>query len=529
MKLKKYLFVTVLSTLTFCSCQSDEEVTSPNEGPGPVLFTSTVAGEIQTKASGTLWDANDKIGVFMKKSSEPLPGNILASADNVEYVTSAGSGNFSSVNSSEKIFYPTDGSFVDFIAYYPHKDMLINYTYEIDVANQDSQEAIDFLYSNNARALNQSSGTVGLSFSHQLVKLTFNITASTGVSDLSGLQVTVSGMKTQADFDLATGDLDVKTTVQDIIAKTSVSGTTAFSEALVLPAQSISGASFKFTLSSGKTFTWNIPANTEFKKGHKYAYNITLKDTGGSVTPSVGWIETPIIDPIPNTMYVKHAWPGNASIRNYSLLYDTNYKLAYWVAYPLHSSYLGDSGRNDVWVFDPNVQQQYQPNLGSTWADSDTYDRGHQLPSGDRTANVSLNKTTFYYTNMTAQIGKTMNQTIWARLETQVRTWSAQCDTMYVVTGAMITTKTDPTVNYAYDKKGGKAAVPKYYYKALAKRTGDTYYTVAFKLDNRSHTSGDNFNNYRLKVSDLEEETGFKFFPGISASDKDKIVENQWR
>lgn len=37
------------------------------------------------------------------------------------------------------------------------------------------------------------------------------------------------------------------------------------------------------------------------------------------------------------------------------------------------------------------------------------YDRGHQIPSGDRQRNKNgtrMNQQTFFYTNMTAQVGK---------------------------------------------------------------------------------------------------------------------------
>lgn len=527
MKIKKYLFVTTLSLLALYSCREDEEMIYPDSNPVAVRFTSTVSGEVRAKASGSSWDANDKIGVFMKKSNQPLESvNIINQADNIEYMTN-GAGNFFPVNGSQTIFYPTDGTKVDFISYYPYKENLTDYIYEVNVADQTSQEAIDLLYSNNLRGLGQTDPTPSLSFSHQLVKINFNISAGQGIPNLAGLEITITGTKTRAGFNLATGGLTANDTPEDIIANTVILENNAFAEAIILPVTGLNGASFKFSLSSGKVFTWNIPDNTSFEKGRKYSYNITLKDSGSSVTPGVGWIETPVIESLPNTVYVKHGWP-NKTARNYALLYDTNYKLAYWVAYPLHSMYIGNSGRTDEWAYDPNIPSQYQPNLSSGWATSG-YDRGHQLPSADRTADKPLNETTFYYSNMTAQIGARFNQSIWANLEGKVRSWTAQCDTMYVVTGAMPTSKTDPTVTYAYDKSNGKAAIPKYMYKALAKRIGNTYYTLAFKMDNKSYNTGDSYNNYRLTVTQLEEETGFTFFPGIDKTVKDKIETAQWQ
>ena len=58
-------------------------------------------------------------------------------------------------------------------------------------------------------------------------------------------------------------------------------------------------------------------------------------------------MEQPVITAGENIQYnLKMFSPGR---RNFSMLYDTNYKLAYWVAYPLSSSYLGSAPRTDAW------------------------------------------------------------------------------------------------------------------------------------------------------------------------------------
>ena len=232
-------------------------------------------------------------------------------------------------------------------------------------------------------------------------------------------------------------------------------------------------------------------------------------------------METPVITTDENTVYVAHGFPGRANVRNYSMLYDKKYKMAYWVAYPLHSSYIGSSGRSDAWAFDPSIAQSGQVNLSSSFGGG--YDRGHQIPSGDRTATRDLNATTFYYSNMTAQVSS-MNQGIWNNLEQQVRTWMSQSDTLYVVTGAGIKTATDQTITYS---KG--SAIPKYYYKALAMKKGDNYYTIAFRIDNKIIPTGNNFNSYRVNVSDLEKETGFSFFPKLAKEAKETIDNTIWK
>ena len=117
---------------------------------------------------------------------------------------------------------------------------------------------------------------------------------------------------------------------------------------------------------------------------------------------------------------------------------------------------------------------------------------------------------------MTPQIGQKFNQTIWADLEEAVRGWSSGIDTLFVVTGAMPTTQTDTHITYTRDNSGNNVAVPKYYFKALARRISSTgsYQTIAFKMDQKTYSDRD-YKKYALSVNELEEITGFTFFPNI--------------
>ena len=86
----------------------------------------------------------------------------------------------------------------------------------------------------------------------------------------------------------------------------------------------------------------------------------------------------------------------------------------------------------DDWDYDPLVPRDEQPTLFHGYDGG--YDRGHQLPSADR---YTDNPSTFYFTNMTPQLGS-LNQKIWANFEVQVRAWARACDTLYVVTGCVL-------------------------------------------------------------------------------------------
>lgn len=520
MKIRNTLFAAVISVLTFYSCSTDDEGDGIIDDRSAVQFNSRISGEPQTMAIGSTWSPNDRIGVYMKSAGQPLSTtSILEGVDNRIFSTT-GNGIFKPATDDQRFFYPKNTS-VDFIAYYPQQSSISSFVYKVNTTNQASQEDLDLLYSNNVT--NVSSGNPSLSFKRQMAKIQLNITAGDGITNLDGLVVTISGTKTQADFNLVDGTLTVNnSSVSDISPKITLSGTTALGEATVIPDNGGNGRTISFTLPSVGTFKWDIPSSVTFEKGKRYKYDVILKDK--EVKPSYGWIETPLYTLTDETMYVSHDLPDRAG-RNYSMLFDTKYKIAYWVAYPLHTSHIG-SGRHENWTYDPLIPQSFQANLSSSYKES-YLDRGHQIPNADRNYSVAGSRSTFYFSNMTPQYNK-LNQGIWASLEEKVRSWTGNCDTMYVVTGAMLTTKTDFQIDYARDAKNQPVGKPKYFYKALAQRVGNTYYTAAFKFDNVAPPSNPSLINYRMTVKELEELTGFTFFPALSAEDKSKIVASKW-
>lgn len=252
-------------------------------------------------------------------------------------------------------------------------------------------------------------------------------------------------------------------------------------------------------------------------------------------TPT-GWLELPAMNNLsPTEKFVTHFTPINGrSVRNYSMLFDTgaNRKIAYWVAYPHHTSYIGNSGRTNKWAYDPSFTNAQQPHMKSGLGG---YDRGHQIPSGDRTVSKEANWQTFYYTNMTAQLGA-LNQKVWATLENNFvrEKWlkGQRPDTLYIVTGGVLqTVGGNETVRTINDNSGKKLAVPNYYFKALLYRKGSTYRAIGFWFEHRSYGDGDVANvssvlrQQAVSIRRLEELTGFDFFPNLRSltSDYDQI------
>jgi endonuclease G len=245
------------------------------------------------------------------------------------------------------------------------------------------------------------------------------------------------------------------------------------------------------------------------------------------------WAELPANKQNSNYIYVTHyVTLDNQNIRNYSLCLDKTKKAALWVAYPLHNCYIGNGSRTDEWAFDPLIDSQWQPDLTKSYKGN--YDRGHQLPSADRLANNEMNKQTFYFSNMTPQLDR-LNQDMWAQLESKVRTQRCS-DTLYVVTGAYFGTGAGTTT----DGAGNEVPIPTHYYKVLLRtksgNTGkaiqdcsaDELISIGFWVEQKSYGNIAPPASICTTVSEIEQKTGFTFFPSVDASVKKQNNPTAW-
>lgn len=230
-----------------------------------------------------------------------------------------------------------------------------------------------------------------------------------------------------------------------------------------------------------------------------------------------GWMELPVVQG--GLEYHNNFFSMNGKrYRNYSYGWDKKALVAHWVAYPLCPLYLGSQKRTDEWAYDPNVPQSQQPVLFRGFGGGG-YDRGHQLPSADRTCCREANEQTFYFTNMTPQRGANFNQKIWASFETRVRDWSRNADTLYVVTGCVVKGNTLT----ARDNDGKSVTVPVGYFKALlwysksstvtAQNAG--YRAAAFYLEHKDYSQTGIDKSMSMSVDELEEMVGMDFFPNL--------------
>lgn len=505
--------VAILGCNTACS--------SDNNGDAPPAQKAVTFGSTIDSRAVASWTAGQTIGVFMKQAGQPLATQaILGGVANSPFVTSTGSGFFKAV--AGNVYYPTD-AVVDFVAYSPYNAAVTDFQVPVDVTDQSTPTSLDLLYANNATAWSATMMEASLQFSPQMAVLRLNLNASDN-SDLGAVVARVLNVPTKSTFDLRTGTFANPTTTGEVDMLVNGTGSSRTASAYLIP--TATPAQVELTYGTGHKDTISILR--PLTRGAEIIETVRLSASGSTTSAGTyrSWMETPLITATDlaksNLRYVTHflTESGYASMRNYSMLYDTDLKMAHWVAYPLTRSYMTKGvSRTDAWGLDPAFTSAEQAVLFNAVSG---YQRGHQIPSADRYITRSANVQTFYFTNMTPQIGS-LNGGIWGTLESALRSWAGSVDTLYVVTGASATTPTDANVQYALDNDGKRIAVPKYYYKAICaiNRSTGVAKTLAFKLDHKAYpSSATNYMSYAISVQALEQLTGYTFFPEVPSQYK---------
>lgn len=297
-----------------------------------------------------------------------------------------------------------------------------------------------------------------------------------------------------------------------------------------------------YIASNGESKSRSTTVEVEFEG----TTTVTLKLTQGAFVQAeapeidyeqTSWAEMPLVKENDGNLYVTHMTKASGkTMRNYSMCYDPDVKAALWIAYPLHDCYTRKAvDRTDAWGYDPLIPAKYQVNMEKGM--SNGYDRGHQVASADRLASYDMNSQTFYYTNMTAQVGAGMNQDIWNNLENMIRNEYICRDTLYVVTGCVMTTEDDTQVKWVNNRNGGQVAVPKAYFKVLLRtKSGNTgkavdnsnAMTIGFWYENRRYSYSTPRVSDVKSVDEIERLTGFTFFPQISDEVKETKDLARW-
>lgn len=125
----------------------------------------------------------------------------------------------------------------------------------------------------------------------------------------------------------------------------------------------------------------------------------------------------------------------------YIVSFNKNNRTPNWVSWKLDKNDFGNSGRTNNFQKDMDLENYFNEHdpkfhaVDSSDYKGSCFDRGHQVPSADRTTNTEDNSSTFYMTNMVPQTAY-LNRSIWENLESYTRDLvKTQNKKVYIIAG----------------------------------------------------------------------------------------------
>ncbi len=206
----------------------------------------------------------------------------------------------------------------------------------------------------------------------------------------------------------------------------------------------------------------------------------------------------------------------------YTLSYHRTRGISNWAAWRIDSSWIGSAPRQDDFRPDTTLPSGWYRVTDQDYVGSG-FDRGHLVPSGDRTCSVAANSATFLMTNIMPQAAAN-NQGPWADLENYSRTLIADGKELYVYAGS--TGQGGTGLNgSATTIANGNVTVPAITWKVIvvlpvgsndADRVTKTTRTIAVIMPNQqSIGQGTPWRNFRTSIKAVEALTGHNFLTNV--------------
>lgn len=197
---KIYFFAAV--ALALAACDNDDKY-ADNE-PVAARITANIGESTMSRATGTTWDTNDKIGITTFR--ENGDGVNESKYVNMEYITENADGVFTGT----PMYFQDKTKPVDFVAYYPFTGTQGTAPRPIEAVtsaeNQtaENQPKIDFLYDHRT-SIKGSDPKVNFVFSHRMSKLTFTFQNGTGADVSKITSYAIEGLTLAGSFNPADG------------------------------------------------------------------------------------------------------------------------------------------------------------------------------------------------------------------------------------------------------------------------------------------------------------------------------------
>ena len=313
MKAKLVALSMAAVALAMAGCSNDENEEMDNWN-GEIRLSSGVAVQTRANTQAEYIQRGETVYAWVDKATtgESYINAWTLTAQSNGSLT--GNSKYYPTDDSDLNFYALHGNFVSSTFTENETEFPAPYVIHSVTADQSGAENYaksDLLYA-VTKGVTRSSSAVKLQFYHMLSKVEVALKSGEGEPNLIGAIVTIEGTQLDAKFEPSKDEdmSDRQNRTDMIVAEGSLTsikiwtaitadnfGTdTQYAEAVLVPGQELkAGATFiKVKLQNNATFSYKIDSELKLESGMKYTYNITVNQSGLSVSSEIkNWDTAP--------------------------------------------------------------------------------------------------------------------------------------------------------------------------------------------------------------------------------------------
>ena len=215
-----------------------------------------------------------------------------------------------------------------------------------------------------------------------------------------------------------------------------------------------------------------------------------------------------------DTLYYPHLDSSDHVIHHsyYDLVYSETHEQAKWVFHKLYPYRISRSfERKNDFRSDPMVLSGSANHIDYRGSG---YDRGHLMPAADMSWSKQGMSESFYYSNMSPQ-HPSFNRGVWKRLESRIRKWAIEYDSLYVFTGPVLEADL-PSIGI------NQVSIPNWYYKVVLRFDKGKETAIGFLMKNKA--SKESLQTFANSIDDIERMIEIDFFSALPEN-QEKILE----
>lgn len=275
-------------TVSGCKKPGPDPVTPT---PDPEKIPIRLSTEISTKATDGGYENGDRIGIYTVNYTDGAPGALANSGNHLDNTGFTFDG--SEWKADKEVYWADQTTSADFYCYYPYTESVadvtaLSFSVREDQSSLDNYKASELLWGKTEGA-QPSADPVKITTRHALSNVIIYVVPGKGYTEESlaaeEIGVTITGVKTTAKLNLATGKTSADGDLKDIIPYKE----NAYWRALVVPQDIIGKEIIKVAVG---TDVYTLNQTVTFEQNKQHTCTLTINRIGEGVNISIGGWES---------------------------------------------------------------------------------------------------------------------------------------------------------------------------------------------------------------------------------------------